>query len=116
MLLASPPRALEVYEQTLDALRRLGPAAICLQNQDGGVGRAVVAAARAAGIRTIVIPPSLLYPKIYRLRLAAAEATPQFEDVEMPGGRDADIHRRLAQLLADVARESETAPDKDGTL
>jgi hypothetical protein len=64
-LLLQLPWAVRVYEEAAEVLAREKPAAICLYNESGGLGRAVIAAARAAAVPSVGIQHGILYPRYY---------------------------------------------------
>jgi hypothetical protein len=101
------PEVLGVYEDARAALESLRPAVLCLRNEAGGVGRATVAAAHAARIPTLVIPPDLLYSRVHRL-LGGDE--PRFEDVALGAGTSADAPRLVARIVRQTASP---APESD---
>jgi hypothetical protein len=59
------PWAVRVYEEASAVLRAARPAVVCLYNESGGLGRAVIAACRAAGVPTVGIQHGILYPRYY---------------------------------------------------
>ena len=67
------PWAVRVYEETAEVLARESPAALCLYNESGGLGRAAIAAARAAGVPTVGLQHGILYPRYYSYTYTAEE-------------------------------------------
>jgi hypothetical protein len=67
------PWAVRVYEEAAEVFASVRPAAVCLYNESGGLGRAVIAAARAAGVRSVGIQHGILYPRYYSYTYTAAE-------------------------------------------
>jgi hypothetical protein len=67
------PWAVRVYEEAAEVLRAVRPSVVCLYNESGGLGRAVIAAARAAGVPSVGIQHGILYPRYYSYTYTAAE-------------------------------------------
>ena len=67
------PWAVRVYEETAEVLLHQRPSVICLYNESGGLGRAVIAAARAAGVPTVGLQHGILYPRYYSYTYAPRE-------------------------------------------
>jgi hypothetical protein len=103
LLLLRVPAAVRTFEATAAAFRALKPALVCLENQAGGLGRPVVAAARAEGAPAVAIPPALLYSGLFRLKPATSGADPEFEPIDLPAASDGDLAPRLAALLKEMA-------------
>jgi len=68
------PWAVRVYEEAAEVIARENPAAICLYNESGGLGRAVIAAARQASVPTVGIQHGILYPRYYSYTYTPHEA------------------------------------------
>jgi UDP-N-acetylglucosamine 2-epimerase len=67
------PWAVRVYEEAAEVLGAARPSVVCLYNESGGLGRAVIAAARAAGVPSVAVQHGILYPRYYSYTYTAAE-------------------------------------------
>jgi hypothetical protein len=64
-LLLQVPWAVRAYEEIAAALRATRPGVVCLYAESSGLGRAALAACRAAGVPTLGIQHGILYPGYY---------------------------------------------------
>jgi glycosyltransferase involved in cell wall biosynthesis len=65
VLLEQLPWAIRSHEETREALQALRPDVLVLYAESSGWGRVAVAAARAAGVRSVAMQHGLLYPRYY---------------------------------------------------
>ncbi len=72
-LLLQLPWSVLVYEELQALFARVQPAELCLYAESSGLGRIAVAAARAAGVRSVAIQHGILYPKYFSYRHDADE-------------------------------------------
>lgn len=73
-LLLQLPWAVRCCEEIARALAATRPAVVCLYAESSGWGRAVVAAAREAGVPSLGVQHGILYPTYYSYRHAEDEA------------------------------------------
>jgi hypothetical protein len=73
-LLLQLPWAVRCCEEMAAALRAVKPSVLCLYAESSGWGRAALAAARRAGVRSVALQHGILYRKYYSYRHDADEA------------------------------------------
>lgn len=64
-LLLQLPWAVRSYEESVEALRAQAPDVLCLYAESSGWGRAALAAARDAGVRSVALQHGILYPTYF---------------------------------------------------
>jgi hypothetical protein len=67
------PWAVRVYEEAAEVLQQVRPSVVCLYNEAGGLGRAVIAAARAAAVPSVGVQHGIVYPRYYSYNYTETE-------------------------------------------